>query len=387
MSGSALQEFLDFAIASDSVVINGPRDILNEADKNTYLLRRFLKGAAAAKSLQNGKRIRHHIMFDEQSTAVDYLPGQTFTWENPQVLTEHEIDWRFTIDHMAWIRQEIKLNVGGMTKEARYNYYVDLLYSKEQRLWTSLCKKMDSDLFAVPSNAQMEDQGGKQTLSLAAIINEETNTVPSSLGGGGTWTTVAGINPATETGWQNQQQGYDETPAAGGADWDLFTAFDNMEMDVHFDKLPGKEEFSSKSSEQYFIACSQTGISNYKTGLRLSNDQLVTVSRQDPAYSNPKFSGIDLVYVSDLNTATLYSNAGGTALVSESTANLTGPRYYWINADWVAPVWHSECYFEKDEVMRHPNQPGAYVMPVECWRNMMPLSRKRLGIVHPTTDV
>ena len=60
-----------------------------------------------------------------------------------------------------------------------------------------------------------------------------------------------------------------------------------------------------------------------------------------------------------------------------------GPRYYFVNGNYLTPIFHSKRYFKTHEVLRHPNQPFTYVMPVDCWHNLFCNSRQRHGIVTP----
>jgi hypothetical protein len=68
--------------------------------------------------------------------------------------------------------------------------------------------------------------------------------------------------------------------------------------------------------------------------------------------------------------------------VSASTID-SGARYWWVNGNYLTPIFHSRRYFEKHEVLRHPNQPFTYVQVVDCWWNLFCNSRQRQGIVAP----
>lgn len=376
--GSALEVFDDFAFATDYSILRGPRDLVNEAVKNSYLLRRFLRGNDYSDVIQGGRTIRDQIMFDEESTRRHYHPNETQSPQNPQVLDEWEIPWRFIIDHMTWTDQEIGLNVTGMSREARHRMYKDLKHLKERRLWTSTINGMEDDIFRTPSNIDMEVTAGKVPYSLPVFISDGPNGLP------GGFSTVEGISSATQPRWRPQ---YDNTTWDDGppsdAGWKLWEAFDEMEMLVQFDTLPGKEEFGTKTSGAYFIATSKRGKRVYKRGLRMSQDTFVTTSRQDPAYSNPKFSGIDIVYVSNLNTAAVYDDGAGGFQDETGTTGpgVNLPRYWWINGTMVHPVFHTERYMYKKKPMVHPLQPTTTVMYVDCWMNFVCRSRQRLGLV------
>lgn len=387
--GSALSTFNDFMNSTGPAFLTSAEDLVNEAVKNKYLLRRFLKGSDMARTIQGGQKIKDEIMFDEESTRQHYQPNETFTWQNPQVLSEWEVDWRFQVDHMSWSDQEIELNIGGgLGRTARHQAYKRVKRTKEMRLWTSFLNGMEDDLFGVSDYDEMEDSGGKQPYSLPVFINEYTNGTPKGADGT-TWATdtVEGIDCSANAKWRNQAISYDNTDAGTSAA-DLFSAMDEMYHKVRFDQLPTKEEFSDGTSGAQFIACSLNGLKYYQKQLRSSQDTFVAAGRQDPSYISPKYAGIDLVYVSNLDTAALYTS-GAATLQTETgdTTNDTGPRYYWINGKYISPVFHTKRYMYRHPVMTHPNQPFTHVQPVDCWHNLICRSRQRQGIVFPSTDI
>ena len=394
MAGSALSVFNDFMTATDSAVLTSPDSIVNEAVKNNYLLRRFMKGRGPEEVLQGGKTIKDQILFDEDSTFEYYQPNATFTWQNPQVLEEWEIQWRFCVDHMSWTDHEIELNAGGgLSSKARHAVYKRLRKVKEQRLWTSLINGVDDALFAVPDADAMEAAGGTKPYSIPCFINEATSGLFHN--GTAAWTTKQGINPGTHTKWQPKQVTYQQDAAGGASTHDnsvgILAAFDNMYLSVKFAAPPTKQEyFENDSLYRQFIACSKRGITEYSQILRLQQDRFA-VSPQDPAFIKPTYAGIELEYVSDLDTAALYRDGDGNSLHDEGTgygaasgsAQAKGPRYYWINANYLKPVFHTKRYMHRHEVMTHPNQPFTHVQPVDCWMNFVCQSMQRQGIVSP----
>jgi len=134
------------------------------------------------------------------------------------------------------------------------------------------------------------------------------------------------------------------------------------------------------------------------TALRQLNDQLVAGSRQDPAYLNPLYAGVPVIYASRLDTAALYDSEGkatgdaSTGVVSEGTATVdvgsgvdVGPRFYWIDTDVLCKVFHDERYFSRKQPQPHPNQPFSHVMWVDCWHQLVCTERRKLGIISPAT--
>lgn len=383
--GSALNTFNDFMDTTGPSYLSGADQIVNEAVKNNYLLRRFMRGKGPSETVQGGQKIKDTIMFDDASTHQFYQPNDTFSWQNPQVLTDWEIDWRFSVDHMSWTDQEIELNTGGQGRNARHQTYKTLKRSKEQRLWTSLLNGCEDAIFNVPVQADMEGAGGTKPYSLGCFITEN-----DSGGNPLNWTdTIQNIDPDAEAKWANQTGTY----IGGGQDSALysrlFEAFDSMWMDVKFVPPPSHQEyFENPQMNAMFIACSKKAQVLYVKALRESQDTFVTSSRQDPAFMKPQYAGVDVEYVSSLNTMAAYAPPSGTVGVAETAADIIGARYYFVNANYMKYVYHTSRYMYSHPTMRHPNQPFTTVKPVDSWYNFICRSRQRQGIISPvTTDI
>ena len=256
-----------------------------------------------------------------------------------------------------------------------------------------------------------------------------------------TSTTVMNISPFTENRWSNIVELYDCQPNAlnpTNAQWgavtnqslvqdtvysqgaasthsvgNLFSAFDTMFMRLKYEAPSTRQQyFENDALNRQMILTSRQGVQNYRNALRLSNDTLV--SYQDAAYSSPAYAGIDVTYCSDLDTAAIFPAA--TAAVSQGIGNSTGynsvtgangysatastgiaafgtelgantivkaPRYFFVNGNYLTPIFHARRYFKQHEVLRHPNQPFTYVQPVDCWSNLFCNSRQRHGVVAP----
>jgi hypothetical protein len=367
-------------------------------------------------------------MFDDASTYDHYLPNDTFNWRNNQVLDTVKCPWRFSIDHMAWTDHEVELNGGeGAGRDYVKSQYKRLKKSKEQRLWTSLLNGFENDLWQTPygNYSEMEGAGGKLPYSLPSFISEIPDASnPLGLRGGVPlgWTNVMNLANGTtgEARWTNQISNYNTNSSAGANDklvstsgvynprdnstytaliGGLMTAFDDMFLKCDFQPPSTRQEYFEKATlNRQMILCSRLGLNQYKQALRASNDTLV--SYQDAAYGSPSFSGIELMYCANLDTAAIYpkfttarrvtatTNIGAsvsTAGVTESdtTGVDVGARFWWVNGNYLTPVYHASRYFAKHDVMRHPNQPFTYVQVVDCWWNLFCNSRQRQGIVSP----
>lgn len=398
--GSALSTFTDFVNGTGPSYLTSAEDVVNEAVKRTYLLSRWLKGRDIAEVVQGGRTIKDDIMLDEAPTARTYQPNETLTPSNPQVLTEWEINWRFVVDHMTATDQEFELqgNFDGMTRAARWQVYKSLKWTKEQRMWTSMFNFMEGLLWAVPNKATMEAAAGTEPYSIPAFVNEYTNglfAVPDAGAGlpGGNWTTVMSINPVTKPKWVPQQELYGSTSAtATNADVtnrNIVQAFDRMWLKIKFIPPALRQQyFESPELNRQVIVTSEFGVTTYQDVMRKSQDLYVTSSRQDPAFVNPAYAGIDVVPIQTLNTQQLYLDATTTpdSLKGEMESGVdnSGPRYYWLNGNYIKPVWHSRRYFYRKEGMTPPSQPFTTFWYVDSWFNNVCRSRQRQGLVSPS---
>lgn len=391
--GVAISVFNDFNKSTSPAFLTSAEDVLNEAARRNYLLRRFIKGRPPSEVLQGGRVIRDEVMFDEQSTAQFAHPDETFEWSQPQVLTEWEVRWRYLVDHKAWNDQIVEQNITpGMSQAGRHRAYKHIKYVLEQRMWTSLLNKKEDQMWAVPEAADMEAAAGKQPYSIPAFINANTNGLFYSGAqptGKNAWTTVMNINPVTNPKWVPAVRTYSASTVGAGAD-NVLAAFDKMWFDVKFEKPGTRDEYFDRTElYQQFIVASPGGVNVYQRLLRDSQDHFAAVSRQDPAYVSPMYGGIDVERVDILTNAALYSNSTSTNPYQtevSTTADERGPRYYWLNAQYLKMIWHSRNYMDVKDVKEHPNQVFTHVQPVASWYNMVARSRQRLGLVKPSGD-
>lgn len=397
--GSALSTFADFVASTGPSYLTSADELVNEAQKNSYILRRFLKGGDKSFQIQGGANIKDALILDEDSTFQQYQPNDTFTWRNPQVMSTVTAEWRFSVDHMSWTDQEIELNAGGgMTTEALRGIYKKVKREKEQRMWTSMINGWEDLLWRFPKNSEMEASTGLYPYSIPAVINEYTSGLYAYTGE--TFTTLGGINPVTKTRWVPKQEAIPsaittQAELIGGDSYaagtypisPLIRSFDSMFYKVRFETPPTKQEyFENAKLYSQFIACSKSGLNIYQAALRSAQDRFSGAGNpSDPAYLNPMYGGIELVYAAALDSAALYGSS--TTYASETAASVKGPRYYWINGQYLSPVFHTTRYMYMKDPMTHPNQPYTTVVPVDCWWNLVPRSRQRHGIVYPGASI
>jgi hypothetical protein len=395
VSGTALTVgFNDFVEATGPTYVTGPEDLVNDAQLRTYSFKYLTYGDTGNKKMiQGGSDIRESVVFQDNGTFRFRLPGEIRDWENPQRLQKVKAFWRFSDVHMAWTRQEILLNdrIKYGTAEAKFHAYVDLRNEKELLMWTAKWNGMEQQLWVQPVVEDQEAEAGREPYSIPAFVNEFTNGLFDPLAAGETvWTTVEGLDPTNTADnideFVPQQRTYDAV--AANDDGNIISIFDMMWKDVRFEQPPSMQEyFDNPAYNRQCIFTSRVGQSAYQQLLRQSQDAFVVAGRQDPSYADPMYYGIPVKWVEQLDTATLYGNPASNDVVAESAADSIGPRFYWLNTQYLYPVFHDEMYFEKDEVTRHHNDPDTFVCPVATWYQILCTSRRRQGIVSPSADV
>lgn len=389
-----INDFADFAKSTGRVMFRTPDDFLNEAIAQRLTFDRLLRGRGKDQVFQGGSTINDEVMFDEANTFAAVNPNDTLSYVQPQVLTSQTQYWRFYWDHKSWTENEITLNMNTstMTRGAIKTQFKRLRKKIDMRCYTSQANGMEAMVWADAGGstqyAKMEGSASGSTgvtMSIPAVITEDTTNYHPYL-----WTTILGIDPANEDGYRNQVETYDfdDPDDSAGNSTGLIDAFDNMVTKVDF-KAPNfhKEAFEPDSgSAQQTIFCSRGGLMQYKRLLRAANDTLVR--KQDAAYGNPQFDGIDLVYTSALDTATIIWNgslSSGTASteLGATDGQYDGYRYYFVNSKYYTPIFHNEQYFNTKDPFFLPHQPWTWVQPTSIYMNCFPNSRRRHGIVAP----
>jgi len=408
MAGSPLEEFTTLMQSTGPAWMRGPEALINDAVRSTYTGNRICAAGSMMEMCQGGDQIEDIIFLGETSDYARYNPNEAFSYDMPQTGVKWTAPWAFAKASVSWTKQDIGLNVESMGKKYRAQVYKRVMHQKHQNLWTGVCNGIEDEFWAVPDSVEMESStptGARKPYSIPVFVNEFTNgLVPAEVDATGTaWTTVQQINPTASgnSKWKpysvgggadaaSQAEGYtyNATSAVGAAG--LFTPFTKAFWNLRFDRLPKSPEYSDKTSSPCVIWCSLQGMVNYENALRLNQDTFRGIGKtsgQDPAYDAPTFRGIPLEYISALDSALLYSD-GSTAVDEASTANsaVAGPRYYFINSEYLKFVTHTENYCKMTEPFMPSAQPFTRVQVMDLWNNNIVRSRARHGIVGPATD-
>lgn len=403
-----------FMEATGPLIITEPDGVINDAQLHkTYSFGALMGGDRGKKKMiSGGSEIRFETFFETGGRTRFHQPGATQNWSQPQKLTHGRAHWRYLITDMSWTLQDImnneKLKYGN--EDQRFQEYVRLKRHYEQVMWTDKWDFLESHVWSEPDFNEMEAAAGGEYgkwYSIPAFINEYTNGLYNTGGGAGTaWTTIHGIDPSSTTLGQNRfvqntavysNNGSNAGTSPSIAAKSILGAFETMWQECHFEKPPTMGEyFSSPAYNNQQIFCSKQGQRAYNSFLRMNQDLYVIEGRQDPAFPDPAFNFIPVKYVNALTAATLYPNnvttiASSTDNIAEgtnaSTGNRQGPRFYWINSNYLYPCFNEDMFFSVQKVREHFNDPDTFVQPVRTWGNFKCTSRMRQGLVRPGTNL
>ncbi len=391
MAGSVLTSFNDFIEGTGSQYITDPKKIINLAGFHSYYWGAFFGNNK--KSIQGGEDINFSFVAKDNGTFEETLPGQDFSWVNPQRLQKGVINWRFTQVHQSWVDQEILLNdkIKFGDFKTQFEQFVDIASEKEMLAWTAMSNGLERQCFAVPNKTLMEGTGSTaiSPYSFPAFVNQGTNglfgsgyvaTIP-----GAAWTVVEGVDPTASAvdGQFTPQRVTYMTEAQDNAK-NIIGGLDRLWMECMWE-VPDmmKSYYENPVLNNQKILTTVQGRQAYMALLRGGQDRFVA-GPQDPAYADPLFHGVPIKRVQLLETATLYD--GAAVLQPEATAagnHFIGPRFYMLNGNYLHPIVHDERYFYKDKPTRHHNVPDTWVMRTVLWWNMVCTSRKHQGILFP----
>jgi len=405
--GSLLENFTTLMESQGPVWVTGPDTWVQDVSRNTYTLPRITtgnRGAGMTNLIQGGDVIQDRILLQTTSTFVRYNPDATHDAPNPQVGTNLKIDWSYASASISWNKQDLGLNRQMHGKRYIAQKFKDVMMEKHTNLWVTVCEAIDDEFWAQPNAGRMESSsptGARIPFSIPAAINEFPNGLTSSgVDVGGTaWTTIHTINPATYSNWVCQQQSYTFSTSTALDAAAIFAPMTKMFFNTTFDRLPKRAEYSDQTTSPHVILTSLQGLANYEWALRTNQNDfhgMGTLSGQDPAYNKPTFRGIPLDYVSPLSTATIYPTASDESASTElDTSNGTytngigyaGPRYYFINGEYLKFIVHSENYCVLEKPIIPDGKPFNRAQFMDLWNNNLFRSLRRHGSMYPSANV
>ncbi len=430
MAGAIIDEFTTLMGSTGPSWMRNAEDFVNAMSRNNYTQSRILGAGNMTEMLQGGDSITDRILLSTTSTFARYNINESKSYANSQPGTNWTAQWAFAWADVSWTKQDVGLNIESMGKKHRAQVYKRVLTQKYADMYTDVCNAMDDEYWAQPNTLEMESStpNKRQPYSIPVFVNEHARSLPGArIDVNGTlWTTREGI---TTTGtvnskWmcysvggnaataENPAEGYTFDATAGAntavATASLFPAFSRAYHKLHFDKLPKGGQYSDKESSPQVIWCSLQGINNYEMALRLNQDTFRGVGKstgQDPAYDGPTFRRMPLEYIQALDGQASRGDSihgpllhdDGVEAVDEDgiaadnsaaiTDAIVGPRYYFINTNYLKFVAHVDNYCTMTAPMNDRTQPFTWSRVLDLWNNNICRAPHRLGSIGPASDV
>ena len=365
MPATTIPTFTDFLTATKKHKITSATEILNAAQRNTYLFKDMTKGRDVAEIVRGGTSIKDTIMLSEAGSFRFYNPHATQNPSDVDTLQDIEAGWRFAVSSFSYSEEIIALNEGDPE-----DIFVSMKKKYRQQAMTDMWHGMEDALLAPADAATMETASGEEppAYSIWAFVNDQTYGLPSG------FTTIMGVNPTNEDRWRPQQATYDSTNPAD-EETGLLAAFDDMFLSVNFESPDDKSEyFENDRLRKMKIITNKDGRKLISRIYRAGNDRYV--NPQDAAYMNPTFAGLPVKYIATLNTALLDSD--GTAWDTNK------PRFLWLNLEYLFPIFHTKGYMEQVGPMHGGiRQPFSYAVFYRTWYNLFCRARNRQGCGYP----
>jgi hypothetical protein len=347
--GTALLEFNDFVTATKPKKISPTTQILNDTAKQYYAIGDMLKGRGNEEVVQNGQKIIDMVRLDTSNSFQFYKPNQNLQPRGVDVLSQLTCNWRFAATNFAYTQEQVSLNSASPETN-----WVRLLSSWRSAMQQDMWDGMETALWADADNAEMETETGNTAYSIPAFVTDD-GLAPAG------FTTVMGVNPTTKVNYRNQVEEY----TAGSFTTTAFPAFDRMWQKLNWQQPGSSQEwFTSTEWRKFKIFTDLNGITQMTDLLRQSNDRLTTPTDAG-GYNMPTYGGIPVKRVVELD--------------AKAFAN---PKFFWIDARFMFPVFHSDRYMVEESPIRGgPNQPFSWAVFTNTYYNIFCRSRRRQGIV------
>jgi hypothetical protein len=373
---SAASTYATWLQANRPARLTDANQIINEAQRNTYLLGEMMRAAGVQRTIRTGKHIEEMVRLRNQGNARYYVPGETRTTTRKPTTEKAKWGWRFIENDFSWTDAEIDLAEGD-----EYTVFKRFREHMNQELWTDHWEFLEGILTARPDGAAMEPvekrEGGK-THSIFSYVSENSTTFrpPAAV-----WdfTTIAGI-ATSEENWRNPIHTYD--PANPDAREDgIFAAFDRSWLHAKFQQPPNSKSYYENDQLRALKIITNSNGSAIFQGLLRDGQDHFRAGPQDPSYGFPVFRGVPVIHISNLDTEPLEEVAG--AYTGDPWPD-GKPRYVGLNCKYTYPVFHPKHFMkEVGPISGAAKQRDAFSMFKVSWGNLVCRSRRRNFMVAP----
>lgn len=363
-AGGFPNTFTDFLEATRDLKVTSRETLLNEMTLNTYFIKRMVEDRSVRQTFQGGSRLVEKIQGAENGSFAFISPNDEQSPVQTPTLKEIKVDWALAKSDYSYNDVEVGTNEGDP------NRFVDLKRAYEQGCVVDTVNGMERALWTLPHSENMEAASAdpRHAYSILAYVTRD-GLEPSSTNGGiatgsTAFTTIATVNPSTDTWYQNKFGSYTaatpDDPDAG-----LVAAMDDIVLQTMFEMPSGLKKYSEdKGLQKQVIVTSRDGVTFFKARLRSLNDRMEQL--RDPAINGPQFSGVPVTYVSELD------NAGWTD---------NQPDYLTLNLGYFFPVFRDGWYMFERPTDGGAKQPLSHTVYKFSQFNLFCRSRRRQGRV------
>lgn len=354
-----LENFADYVLATNTAIMKARTEsgVLQEVQNQTNLTGRLMKGKSTSQVIKSGKSISTYSQFTAGTQDSFYQPGESFVNAIEDFTSQLTFKWRYLHSSFSYAKQELVLNENSKDEAGINAQNIDLLKNRRQGQRTGQFNTVESAWWTTPSLATMETAATATRPSSIRCYITEDGLVPSG------YTTLAGTSNAL---YRNQVSNY----TAGAVDTGLKDAFANMWRKINFDTPPTMAKYWEDTKlSRCMILTDINGAATYQRLTEQANDRLIGSGKDLGVYAGDlPYNNIPVSYITQMDDIAYAS---------------TAPRYFFVNSDYLFPVWHTDAYFDEMKPMNSVNQPYVYTVHVDLWYQLVCPSRQRLGIVCP----
>lgn len=367
---------------------------VNLAQRNNYRTLQFaLAGRPMADLLRAGSDVRARLL--DKATAKAYWYDVASENHEPQIDENGAYAIAYWCTHMAhtsYKEEPLAINAGGWQPGSVEEQTLTVeLWAKMQELWTQCYGSWSDTFWCVPDQASMMGTTPTRPICIPAIVNAFANGLFQETPGTSAtyWTSVNQVAPSTVPAWVP----YIGTYGAGGAGFtannaaNLIPALVQAFLKTEFEPPPSHKDYFDPPDEAQMmpsgsaLITSAVGLGNVM-GLYV-NSQHKWDNYNDPRNS-PMYGGCPFVYEQALDSLPIYLNTAGTGLTTESAADLTGPRYYGINFNYLRTYFHAAKAMQVLEPMRRGLT--TWQQGINTMGTVLCTGRNRHFILSPSAD-
>lgn len=400
--GNLLTAYLDFDKATTEANFSGGKFIYAAQRKRRYIVPRLAEGdLGAPMNVDMGKELRFNTMLSNRTTFAPYRFGAAGQGINTNHMVQGRLPWTSARANKVYEDAEILLNEGTITgsrtgnREILAEAWAKVRDIKNAAMNEDLINGWESQFWARPDKVNQEIGdlvAGTSTptpIPVMAMVNEETSGLwGGTLTTGETWTTKQGITPGTAEYGDNykpQRRAYTNFTAGNAAN--VIAGFDYISQDLTWE-TPSKhgEYFQNEEMRKRMIITSRFGHRSVQALWRASQNYFV-VSSVDPGIPDPQYLGIPITWNDSFGAGSYYP-LSTTATGTEATADITGPRFLWLDGNNIKPCIHPLRFFAQDDPARDPTErPDVWIVWVSIWHQFAYPDLRKHGIVYPDTDI